>query len=72
MAPPGAEEPRRARRGAAPPDLPPRDPRQFSNAELARAGDAATLRAHPAVARFLRWIVGKPADFHARTAERRK
>jgi hypothetical protein len=31
-----------------------------------------TLRAHPAVARFLRWIADKPADFHARTADRRR
>jgi hypothetical protein len=44
----------------------------FSNAELARAGDLATLRANPAVARFLAWIADKPPDFHARTAARRK
>lgn len=36
------------------------------NAELARAyADPAVLRAHPDIARFLRWIAGKPADFHA-------
>ncbi|HMO68383.1 MAG TPA: HNH endonuclease [Novosphingobium sp.] len=40
----------------------------FANAELARIGaDAGQLRAHPALARFLAWIVGKPPDFHART-----
>lgn len=44
----------------------------FSNAELARAGDPATLRAHPTLARFLDWIGDKPPDFHARTAARRK
>jgi hypothetical protein len=43
----------------------------FSNAELARAGGAEMLRASPAMARFLRWIADKPADFHARTAARR-
>lgn len=41
----------------------------FSNAELARNGETAeALREHPAIAKFLRWIAGKPADFHARTA----
>jgi hypothetical protein len=44
----------------------------FSNVELARAGDAGMLRAHPPVAKFLAWIADKPADFHARTAERRQ
>ncbi len=44
----------------------------FSNVELAREGDLQALRAHPAVARFLKWIADKPADFHARTAERRR
>jgi hypothetical protein len=41
---------------------------QFTNAELARIGnDAATLRADPRLADFLKWIAGKPADFHAPT-----
>jgi hypothetical protein len=44
----------------------------LGNAELVRGGDVQTLRAHPAVARFLRWIADKPADFHARTADRRR
>ena len=36
------------------------------NAELARTyADPADLRAHPDVARFLRWIAGKDPDFHA-------
>lgn len=36
------------------------------NAELARAyADPATLRAHPDIARFLRWIADKPPDFSA-------
>ncbi len=44
----------------------------FSNAELERGlGSAAALRDHPALASFLRWIAGKPPDFHARTAGRR-
>lgn len=40
----------------------------LSNAELARAyGEAAALRSHPAIARFLGWIADKPPDFHAPT-----
>lgn len=45
----------------------------FSNVELARGGgNADALRAHPVVARFLRWIADKPPDFHVRTAERHR
>ena len=45
----------------------------FSNADLARiGGDGGVLRTHAAIARFLRWIEGKPADFHARTEARRR
>lgn len=39
----------------------------LTNAELAR--DYATpdaVRAHPDMARFLRWVADKPADFHAK------
>jgi len=44
----------------------------FSNVELERSGEnAAALRANPAIAKFLRWIAGKPPDFHVRTAARR-
>lgn len=44
----------------------------FSNAELARlAALPGGLRDHPALATFLRWIAGKPPDFHARTHGRR-
>lgn len=44
----------------------------FTNAELARTGaEVAVLRDDPSIARFLAWIAGKPADFHARTAKRR-
>jgi len=44
----------------------------LSNAEMARAyADAPALRAQPAIARFLAWIVDKPADFHAPTRRRR-
>ena len=40
----------------------------LTNAQLAQDyADFAVLRAHPDMARFLRWIVGKPADFHAPT-----
>jgi len=36
------------------------------NAELARRfSDPAALRAHEGIARFLRWVADKPADFHA-------
>ncbi|MPS70707.1 HNH endonuclease [Novosphingobium aerophilum] len=43
----------------------------FSNAELARLpADPAALSRDPAIARFLRWIAGKPADFHAPTRKR--
>lgn len=45
----------------------------FTNAELARVGhDVGGLRGTPALATFLRWIADKPADFHARTAKRRR
>ena len=37
------------------------------NAELARLGTLNALRSDPAIARFLRWIADKPADFHAPT-----
>ncbi len=36
------------------------------NAELARTyADPAALRAHPDIARFLRWVASKDPDFHA-------
>ena len=42
------------------------------NAMLARAfADPAVLRAHPEIARFLRWIADKPADFSAPVRRRR-
>lgn len=38
------------------------------NQELATTyAELAALRAHPDVARFLRWIANKPPDFHAPT-----
>jgi hypothetical protein len=44
----------------------------FTNAELARIGaEPITLRGSAALEPFLRWIAGKPADFHAPTARRR-
>ena len=40
----------------------------FTNAELARIGDdPERIRANDAVAKFVRWIAGKPPDFHAPT-----
>lgn len=40
----------------------------YTNAELARIGDDPELvRAHPAVAKFVKWIASKPPDFHAPT-----
>ena len=40
----------------------------FTNAELARGwSDPDTLRAAPAIRRFLAWIAGKPPDFSAPT-----
>lgn len=41
--------------------------RNFSNAELAKAGDAESLRAHPQLAKFVKWVANKPPDFHAPT-----
>jgi hypothetical protein len=42
----------------------------LSNTELARGyADPAALRDQPAIAHFLRWIAGKPADFHAPTRQ---
>ena len=46
--------------------------RHLSNAELAAFGpDVEALRRHEPVARFLRWIDGKPPEFHAPTRKRR-
>jgi hypothetical protein len=45
----------------------------FTNAELARMPpDPAVLKDNPAMARFLTWVEGKPADFHAPTRKARK
>jgi len=44
----------------------------FTNAELARAaGSREVLLRNEAVGRFLRWIAGKPPDFHAPTRSQR-
>jgi hypothetical protein len=44
----------------------------LGNRELADLyADAAALRAHPDIARFLGWIRGKDPDFHAPTRKRR-
>lgn len=40
----------------------------FTNAELARIGDdPERIRENEAVARFVKWVARKPADFHAPT-----
>ncbi|WP_301076024.1 HNH endonuclease signature motif containing protein [Sphingomonas sp.] len=41
------------------------------NVRLARMGDLSTVRALPAITRFLNWIAHKPADFHAPTRRAR-
>lgn len=44
----------------------------FTNSQLARIGEnVAAVRAEPPVADFLRWIAGKPPDFHAPTRSRK-
>ena len=43
----------------------------LSETELARDyADVEALRAHPRLARFTRWVVRRPPDFHARAAKR--
>nr|WP_246388479.1 HNH endonuclease [Novosphingobium fluoreni] len=45
----------------------------FANVELARLGQhVEALRQNSAIATYLRWIAGKPPDFHASTAKRRR
>jgi hypothetical protein len=40
----------------------------FTNAELAQLPpEPAALSAEPAMERFLKWVAGKPPDFHAPT-----
>lgn len=34
--------------------------------------DVAGLAAHPAIARFVTWLSGKPADFHVTTRRRNR
>ena len=44
----------------------------LTNAELERGyADAASLRAHPQIARFIEWVSDKDPDFHAPTRRRR-
>lgn len=45
----------------------------LSEAELARNyASVEALRAHPAIARFIDWVRGRPPGFHARTAGGRR
>jgi hypothetical protein len=44
----------------------------LTNSELERGyADAASLRAHPQIARFIEWVSDKDPDFHAPTRRRR-
>ncbi len=46
--------------------------RRFSNSELAAFGwDVEALKRQEMIARFLRWIDGKPPEFHAPTRRSR-
>ena len=44
----------------------------LTNVELARAGSIAAIRDHPAIARFVAFVAGKPPDFHAPTRRTRR
>ena len=45
----------------------------FTERELAVCyGTPEALRAHPEVARFVRWVARKPPEFHSRTATPRR
>jgi hypothetical protein len=44
----------------------------FTNAQLARTGgDREALLRNPAMAKFVAWVMDKPADFHAPTRAKR-
>ena len=44
----------------------------LSNKELERGYFTAdALKAHPEIAKFIRWVSGKSPDFHARTRSRK-
>jgi hypothetical protein len=46
---------------------------RFTNQQLARIGDhRAKLAADEEIAAFLRWVAGKPPDFHAPTRRPRR
>ena len=41
----------------------------LTETELARSyATVEALRSHPRLAKFIRWVAGKPPTFHARTA----
>ncbi|MCT4557902.1 MAG: HNH endonuclease [Pelagimonas sp.] len=45
----------------------------LTEAELARDFHTIdALRAHPRIAKFIRWVAKRPADFHARSAGGRR
>lgn len=39
----------------------------FTNTELAGLGTIEALQGHSEIAKFVRWLKGKPPDFHAPT-----
>ena len=46
---------------------------RFSEAELARSySTPEQLRADPEIAKFIKWLEGKPPDFHAPTKRARR
>ncbi|WP_412508775.1 HNH endonuclease [Roseovarius sp. SYSU LYC5161] len=45
----------------------------LTEAELARAYDSIeALRAHPRLAKFIRWVAKRPPGFHSKTPGRRR
>ena len=45
----------------------------LTEAELARDyNTVAALRAHPRLAKFIRWVAKRPPEFHSRTPGRRR
>ncbi|MEL6688466.1 MAG: HNH endonuclease [Pseudomonadota bacterium] len=41
--------------------------RVFTNTELAKLGSMDALKRAPEITKFIRWLDGKPQDFHAPT-----
>lgn len=72
VAPSGSKEPRRPGDSPVHPISHRTIHAYFSNVDLERhAEDGVPLETNPQIARFLRWIAGKPPDFHAPTRRSR-